>query len=122
MERTIIPDTRRIQKIIRILFCHRCFARTFIRIPYDSDENNYYKKDKKEEENSNYSPAAQLFFFLHDFRCYHLSLLETNNSFVYFNSRKKPDRFAKPVRFKLQYKSISFQNFFFQRNFFLIFK
>jgi len=115
MERTIIPDTRRIQKIIRILFCHRCFARTFIRIPYDSDENGY-KKNQEKEQDSNHSPVAQLFFVIHYFRFYHLSLLETNNSFVYFNSRKKP------VRFKLQYTSISFQNFFFQRNFFLIFK
>jgi len=64
---TIIPVTRRIQKIIRILFCHRCFAYASIIIPDDSDENSY-KKNQEKEQYSNHSPVAQLFFVIHYFR------------------------------------------------------
>ena len=61
----IIPVTSRIQKIIRILFCHCCIVTVFIIVPDNLDENGYEKYQEKEY-NSNHSYVAYLFFFSHD--------------------------------------------------------
>ncbi len=65
----IIPVTKRIQKIIRILFCQHWFVIIFIKVPDILDENGY-EKYQEEKQDPNHSPAAQLFFVIHDLKFY----------------------------------------------------